>query len=183
MNNNETNYNRLKAIFSKFEKILGDDKASPLWHWLFDSAIKCDEYKMAEEIIRKMSAKTRTSAMVTLAVESKEEKYLEKVIELVYKKIEKENDLGYHILMKVIMVMAEAKEEKLNKKTFKEAKKIADNYYRKKAINIVIVSSSAAMVQRAETLECPVPGEDETLEEMFHFATTATEAIVAASKG
>jgi len=182
MNNNEIDCARLEATFSKFEEIPGNDKDSQLWHWLFDSAIKCNEYKMAEKIIRKMSAEIRTSAMVTLAIESKEEKYLEEVIELAYKKIGEENDLGYHILMEVIKVMAEAKAKKLNKKALEEARKITDDYYRKKAINVVIVSSSAAMVQKAETLECPVPGENETLEEMFHFATTATEAIVAASK-
>ena len=183
MNNNEIDCARLEATFSKFEEMLGDNKDSPLWHWLFASAIKCGEYEMAKKIIREMSAETRTSAMVTLAVESKEEKYLEEVIELAYKEIGRENDLGYHILMRVIKVMAEAKAKKLNKKAFEEARKITDNYYRKKAINVVIVSSSAAMVQKAKTLECPVPGENETLEEMLHFATTATEAIIAASKG
>ena len=182
---NEIDCAHLETVLLQYEELLGNDNEdSPLWYWLFESAIKCNEYEMAEKIIRKMSAETGASAMITLAIESKKEKYLEEAIGLAYEKIDEGNDLGYHILMEVIKVMAETREKKLNKKAFEEAKKITDSAYRKKAINIVLVSSSMAMVQRAEALECSVPGkEDEALEEMFHSSTMTTEAIIAASKG
>lgn len=183
MNNNEIDCSRLETAFLKYEELLGNNNEdSPLWYWLFESAIKCNEHKMAEEIIRKMSVKIRDSAIVTLAIESREEKYLEEAIELAYKKIEEGNNLGYHILMEVIKVMAKAGE--LNEKALKEAKKIPDDTYREKAINIVLVSSSTAMIQGVKILEHSVPGkENEILEKIFHFATTATGAIIAASKG
>ena len=178
---------RLETVLSQYEKLLGNDNEnSPLWYWLFESAIKCNEHKMAEKIIQKMSDETSALAMITLAIESKKKKYLEKAIELAYKKIDEGNDLGYHILIEVIKVMAETEEKNLNEKAFEEAKKIPDNTYRKKAINTVLVSSSTAMVQRAKDLECLTlerGRENEILEEMFHSVTMATGAIVAASKG
>lgn len=183
---NEIDCARLETVLLQYEELLGNDnKDSPLWYWLFESAIKCNEHKMAERIIQKMSTEIGNSAMITLAVESKKKKYLEKAIKLAYEKIGKGNDLGYHILMEVIKVMAETEEKKLNEKALKEAKNIPDNAYRKKAINTVLVSSSMAMAQKAKSLEClTLEGgkENEILEGMFHSATMATGAIVAVSK-
>ncbi|MEA2097587.1 MAG: hypothetical protein U9P70_00725 [Patescibacteria group bacterium] len=75
---------RLETAFLKYKKMLGDNNEdSPLWYWLFESAIKCNEYEMARKVIQEMSAKA----------ENKDEK----------------DDLGYHILMGVIKVMAETR--------------------------------------------------------------------------
>ena len=188
MNNNEIDCARLETVLLQYEELLGNDnKDSPLWYWLFESAIKCNEHEMAEKIIQKMSTETGNSAMVTLAIESKEEKYLEEAIGLAYKKIDEKDDLGYHILMEVIKVMAETGEKRLNEKAFEEARKIPDDTQRKKAIYIVLVSGSMAMVQRAKALECLISegrgGENEILKEMSHSAAMTTEVIAVASKG
>ena len=184
MNNNEVDCNRLKAAFSKFKEMLGDDNEdSQLWHWLFSSAIECGEYRMARKVIQKISVQMRIEAMTILAVKSKEEEYLEEVIELAHERIEKEDDIGYRILIKVIKAIMETKEEELTRKAFEEAKKIKDDVYRNRAMNIILSSVSTKLLLRAENLEDLTLKEDETLEEMFQLAMMATEVIVAASKG
>ena len=183
MNNSKTDCSRLETAFLEYRRMLGNNnKDSPLWYWLFESALKCNEYEIARKIIRKMSAKTEISAIVALAVESKKARYLEEAIRLAYEKIEEKNNLGYHILMKIIKVMAETEEKELNERAFEEAKKITDDIYKEKAINIILISTSTAIAKRAKTMERLTPEKDKTLEEMFYSVTMATKAIVVASK-
>lgn len=182
-NNNKVDCKRLKAAFLEFKKMLGDsDKNAQMWHWLFDSAIKCHEYGMAREVIEEMPVRMRIEAMTTLAVESGEKEYVKEVIELAWKEIKTGNDSGYSVLARVIESMVETEKEKVINWAIKEAERIDDSVHRNSMLNAVIKIVSGIKERKAKALGHSVPEDSKIREEIFSLTVSETKALVAASR-
>ena len=182
MNNNKVDCDRLKTAFLKFEEILGNDgNDSPLWRWLFDSAIKCREYKMARKVIQKMPVRTRIEAMADLAIKSGKGEYIIETIELAWKEIEAGNSSGYLVLAEIIESMAKTGKEKAISKAIEEAEKIDNGVCKSGALNSIIKIVSEIKRRKAEALGCSASGDNEIREEIFSLTASETKALVAAS--